>query len=138
MTKAKKQPEVIDTSVVSNEPAMDILTDEIIADLTEEEILEETIDAIIDQNSDLDQVTDEIISERTEEVQVESKAIETSIEEELKRHDEFLSRKYDWVEEPIPSELEVYLHALRTLSTNVPLKSKINRLLDEVEQAFQH
>lgn len=32
------------------------------------------------------------------------------VEEELKRHDEFLSRNYDGEPDVIPSELEIFVH----------------------------
>ena len=103
-------------------------------------------ESTVSSETDLDVLTDEIVSEFTEEATTESDAIETvikgnptpeEIEEALKIHDEFLSRNYDGTEEPIPSELEIFVHGMRLLADRAPLSSKINRLLDEVESAFR-
>ena len=117
MSKAKAvEPKVIvDESTVSTETNLDVITDEIVSELTEEAKIES--DAI--------------------ETVVKGNPSEEEIKEALDRHDEFLSRTYDGVKETIPSELEIFVHGLRLLAKSSPLSSKINRLLDEIEAAFR-
>ena len=123
MSKAKENPavpviseeEYVVPTEINDEPAMDVLTDEIISELTEESKIES--DAM--------------------ETVAKGNPSEEEIKEALDRHDEFISRTYDGVEETIPSELEIFVNGLRVLAKSSPLSSKINRLLDEIESAFR-
>lgn len=80
----------------------------------------------VDVSTAMDALTDEIVAELTVESKMESDAVETIV-----------CGNYDGVPDTIPSELEVFVHALRLLAESNVLKSKINRLLDEIEQSFE-
>ena len=84
---------------------------------------------IIQDEKAMDELTNELITNLTEESKVESDAVETILEQvPLTSEDSFTA--------PVIPALPISV--LRDLAKSRPLESKINRLLDEVEQAFTH
>ena len=94
----------------------------------------------------MDELTTEIINELTEESKVESDAVETILE--TTKQDEAVKKSPGVKGKNVPLTSEdsftapvtpaLPISVLRDLAKSRPLESKINRLLDEVEQAFTH
>lgn len=124
MAKSNK-PKELTTEITQDEKAMDELTNELTQDEKE---------------------TNELITNLTEESKVESDAVETILE--TTKQDEAVKKGPGVKGKNVPLTSEdsftapvipaLPISVLRDLAKSRPLTSKINRLLDEVEQAFTH